>query len=112
LQLPGARTAAPEEMKMLIQVNTDGNVLGGEALSGEVERVVTHALAHLSERISRVEVHLSDEDGPGRAQDDQRCLMEARVEGLQPGLGGVLAQRLRTWRADDLQRAVSRRDRR
>jgi len=58
--------------------------LGGEALSGEVQRVVTHALAHLSERISRVEVHLSDEDGPGRAQDDQRCLMEARVEGLQP----------------------------
>ncbi len=69
---------------MLIQVNTDSNVVAGEELRAEIDSVVTHALAHVSEHVSRVEVHLSDEDGPGRAQGDQRCMMEARVEGRQP----------------------------
>lgn len=41
-------------------------------------------LAHLSERISRIEVHLADEDGHKHGEDDVRCTMEARVEGRQP----------------------------
>jgi hypothetical protein len=69
---------------MLILVNTDSNISGREAMAEEVQRVVTSALGHLSERVTRVEVHLSDEDGKKRGQDDVRCMMEARVEGRQP----------------------------
>ena len=45
-------------------------------------------LSQLSEHITRVEVHLSDENGPGKdlkaGLGDKRCMMEARVEGHHP----------------------------
>jgi Sigma 54 modulation protein / S30EA ribosomal protein len=46
---------------------------------------VRGALDHFSNRITRVEVHLSDQNSdkkPGTA--DMRCLLEARLAGLQP----------------------------
>lgn len=69
---------------MLILVNTDGNISGHEAMAEAVKVVVTNALGHLRERVSRVEVHLSDEDGKKSGLDDVRCMMEARVEGRHP----------------------------
>ena len=69
---------------MIIQINTDATLTGHEDRREEIKAVVTNALAHFSERISRVEVHLSDEDGHRHAQNDLRCMMEARVEGRGP----------------------------
>jgi ribosome-associated translation inhibitor RaiA len=70
---------------MHIQVNTDRNIQGHEALSTEVTRTVGEALSRFSDRITRVEVHLSDENSnKARGNDDMRCLMEARLEGRQP----------------------------
>ncbi|HUG04566.1 MAG TPA: HPF/RaiA family ribosome-associated protein [Steroidobacteraceae bacterium] len=71
---------------MQIQVNTDRNVHGDEALSAEVNRTVEGALSRFSDDITRVEVHLSDENSnqKARGNGDMRCLMEARLEGLQP----------------------------
>jgi ribosome-associated translation inhibitor RaiA len=37
-----------------------------------------------SDRITRVEVHLSDQNGDKSGQDDKRCMLEARLEGRQP----------------------------
>ena len=50
----------------------------------QVEAVVTHALSHFSAHVTRVEVHLSDENGHKNGQHDKRCMMEARLEGRQP----------------------------
>jgi len=69
---------------MHIQVNTDKNIEGHEGLVAQVEATVTNALSHFSADITRVEVHLSDEDGGKGGQNDKRCLMEARLEGRQP----------------------------
>lgn len=69
---------------MLILVHTDGNISGREAMADSVKRVVTSALGDLGDHITRVEVHLSDEDGKKHGQDDVRCMLEARVEGRQP----------------------------
>lgn len=71
---------------MQIQVNTDRNIKGHEVLSIEVNRTVENALSRFSDRITRVEVHLSDEnsDKKGGGNGDMRCLMEARLEGRQP----------------------------
>jgi len=69
---------------MQIQVNTDKNIEGNEALAAEVQATVTKALSHFSARVTRVEVHLSDENGTKHGQRDKRCMMEARVEGRQP----------------------------
>jgi ribosome-associated translation inhibitor RaiA len=69
---------------MQIQVNTDSSVAGHERLVAHVTEVVESALARFRERVSRVEVHLSDEDSHKNGQQDKRCMMEARVEGRQP----------------------------
>jgi ribosome-associated translation inhibitor RaiA len=69
---------------MQIQVHTDHHTEGGEKFTAYVSGMVETALSHVSARISRVEVHLSDENGSKKGQDDKRCMMEARVEGHQP----------------------------
>jgi ribosome-associated translation inhibitor RaiA len=69
---------------MKIQVNTDDNIEGGEDLDQQIETVVESTLGHLAEHITRVEVHLSDENSKKGGNTDKRCLMEARLEGHQP----------------------------
>ena len=69
---------------MQIQINTDHNIQGREALVERLTGVVGHALRRVSDHITRVEVHLSIESGGKGGQSDKRCTMEARLEGLQP----------------------------
>ena len=69
---------------MQIQINTDNNIEGREELATQVEAVVQDSLRRFSEQITRVEVHLSDENSHKSGQADKRCVMEARLEGRQP----------------------------
>ncbi|MDR3411755.1 MAG: HPF/RaiA family ribosome-associated protein [Formivibrio sp.] len=69
---------------MQIKINTDHNIDGHEALADHVRNVVTHTLNRLSTHITRIEVHLSDENGHKRGQGDKCCVMEARLEGYPP----------------------------
>ena len=69
---------------MQIQVNTDHHIKGHEALMTSVRATVENALSRFSDHITRVEVHLSDDNGGKRGPDDKRCVMEARLEGRQP----------------------------
>jgi ribosome-associated translation inhibitor RaiA len=73
------------ENTMQVQFNTDHNIEGREALADKVRSVVEGALSRLSDHITRVEVHLSDENSAKKGgNDDMRCMMEARLEGRQP----------------------------
>lgn len=70
---------------MLIQVNTDNHITGSEELTHEVQSVVARSLGRFGERITRVEVHLSDESSIAKSGNaDKRCAMEARLAGLKP----------------------------
>ena len=69
---------------MKIQVNTDHNIHGHEALIEQIEATVETTLRHLSEHITRVEVHLTDENARKGGSTDKRCMMEARLEKHQP----------------------------
>ncbi|PKO63935.1 MAG: ribosomal subunit interface protein [Betaproteobacteria bacterium HGW-Betaproteobacteria-16] len=69
---------------MKIQLNTDVHIQGTEALAAWVSGTVGRALERFSEHVTRVEVHLSDENGGKQGQRDQRCMLEARFEGRQP----------------------------
>jgi len=69
---------------MKIQLNTDVHIEGTEALAAQVNATVEQALERFGEQITRIEVHLSDESGGKRGQRDQRCMLEARLEGRQP----------------------------
>jgi ribosome-associated translation inhibitor RaiA len=49
-----------------------------------VRAAVEHALKHHQDQITRVEVHLADENAGKHDQHDQRCMLEARLKGRQP----------------------------
>ncbi|MRW91260.1 ribosomal subunit interface protein [Duganella sp. FT80W] len=69
---------------MQIQINTDKTITRHAGLDDHVQTVVSNALQRFGEQITRVEVHLSDNLGQKSADGDNRCLMEARLNGLQP----------------------------
>jgi ribosome-associated translation inhibitor RaiA len=69
---------------MKIQFNTDVNIHGTEALAAQVSATVEQALKRFEEHVTRVEVHLSDENAGKSGQHDQRCMLEARLKGRQP----------------------------
>jgi ribosome-associated translation inhibitor RaiA len=92
-----------------IQVNTGRNVDGEEPWAQDVESTVAAALARFREQITRVEVHVSDLNSHKFGAADKRCVIEARLAGLQPiaasdeaatveqaiqGAAGKLARRL------------------
>lgn len=68
---------------MLVQVRTNNNVEGSAELAKQVEDEVTATLGRFAEQITRVEVHVNDENSHKQGID-KRCMMEARLAGLQP----------------------------
>lgn len=68
---------------MQIQVSTDNATEGRERRLDEVEATVRDRLSRFADRISRVEIHLSDVNGD-RGGDDMRCVIEVRPKGLDP----------------------------
>ena len=97
---------------MQIQINTDHNIQGREALASRMTGVVEHALRRVADRITRVEMHLSIESGGRGGQSDKRCTLEARLEGLETVTvteqSGTLDQAA-TAAADKLLRAIDAR---
>ena len=69
---------------MTIQINTDKNLSVHEAFEAQLDGLLSEELSRFSEHITRLEVHLSDENGNKQGQNDKRCIIEARLEGRQP----------------------------
>jgi len=69
---------------MQFQLNTDANIAGDDTQAAMVEDVVTSALGHLADRLTRVEVYLADANAAKGGADDISCKVEARPEGLPP----------------------------
>jgi hypothetical protein len=69
---------------MQFQLNTDANIKGDDRLAEVAENTVVAALGHLKDRLSRIEVHLADVNAAKGGDDDIRCTIEARPEGMQP----------------------------
>ncbi len=69
---------------MTIQINSDNNITGTEGLSDFIQNTVADSLKRFDEQITRVEVHLNDENSHKSGVNDKRCMLEARLEGLQP----------------------------
>ncbi len=69
---------------MQIQVNSDHHITGDERMNEIVTSIVTDAVGRYADRITRVEVHLSDVNAAKHGERDKRCMMEARIGGLAP----------------------------
>ena len=67
-----------------VNAATDNNITGTEELRGPLEERIAKSLSRYSERITRVEVHLNDENSHKSGESDKRCMIEARLEGMQP----------------------------
>jgi ribosomal subunit interface protein len=73
------------EESMHVQLTTDNHIEGSAKLTSYVQSLVTDSLQRFNGRLTRVEVHLSDENsGKKSGSNDKRCSMEARVTGRQP----------------------------
>jgi ribosome-associated translation inhibitor RaiA len=70
---------------VIVQVHANPDVDGGEQLTTEVEALVASVVGRFADRVSRVQVHLGDENSSAkRGSNDKRCMMEARIDGAAP----------------------------
>ena len=69
---------------MIVQLNTDKNIQGTDNLESYVTERIEGVLKHLTDHITRIEVHLTDQNADKSGPDDNQCKLEARLEGRQP----------------------------
>ena len=69
---------------MNIQFNTANNINGSETMNSRLSELIAEKLNRFSDYITRIEAHLSDVNGRKEGINDKQCVLEARLEGLQP----------------------------
>lgn len=69
---------------MQIQVHSDNHIEGSARLVEWVSDSVGSKLARFDDELTRIVVHLHDDNGAKAGAQDKRCQIEARPKGLQP----------------------------
>ncbi len=69
---------------MQIQVNSNHTVHTGESFERWASTELNESLSRFKDDITRIEVHMSDENGDKISADHKRCMMEARLANREP----------------------------
>ncbi|PSJ39711.1 HPF/RaiA family ribosome-associated protein [Allosphingosinicella deserti] len=69
---------------MFIQIHADNQIPSDNDRDTRLEEQIRQRLARFEGRITDVEVHVSDINGPRGGNADLRCSMEARINGIPP----------------------------
>ncbi|MDD2984558.1 MAG: HPF/RaiA family ribosome-associated protein [Crocinitomicaceae bacterium] len=69
---------------MTIQFNTDKTIEGSERHQNYFTPIIQEGLKRYDSQITRVEVHISDENGKKDGFNDMLCTLEVRLEGQKP----------------------------
>ena len=69
---------------MQIQISTDKNIEGHERLESHYTAELEKTFERFAEKITRIEVHFSDENSAKSGVGDKRCVVEARLAGMSP----------------------------
>lgn len=69
---------------MIIQFNKDKRIEGRVGMQEYVTEELEKGLARYADRITRIEVHIEDENGQKAGVNDKRCFIEARPANLKP----------------------------
>lgn len=69
---------------MQVQFNSDSSVMGTENVATRIENQLRERLSRFEDRLTRIEVHVRDENGPKGGDNDKACTIEARVRGGKP----------------------------
>jgi|SRR5580693_8982473 hypothetical protein len=68
---------------MQIGINSDKNILMHAKLSGLIEANLNNTFDRFKSQITRIEIHLTDENGDKSGPRDKRCVLEARPKGYR-----------------------------
>jgi hypothetical protein len=66
---------------MQVQFNSDSSVMGTDNVASRIEEAVRAKLARFEDRLTRIEIHVRDENGSKGGADDKACTIEARPAG-------------------------------
>ncbi len=69
---------------MFIQIHTDNQIESDADRNERLEEQIRQRLARFENRITDIEIHVSDINGPRGGAADLRCTLEARVNGIPP----------------------------
>lgn len=69
---------------MEVFFNTDNNIEGKERIEAYFTNKIKEDLSRFDDKVTRVEVHLSDENGDKGGANDKKCVLEVRPQGLKP----------------------------
>ncbi len=69
---------------MLVQINTDKNIHGHQRMNEFFKEEIQNELERFDDKVTRIEVHLIDENGDKAGKDDKKCTIEVRIEKKQP----------------------------
>jgi len=69
---------------MQINVNTDNTINKHQGLDEHVDTVVRSSIGRFGDHVTRVDVHLTNENKEKKADGGNGCMMEARVSGYAP----------------------------
>lgn len=69
---------------MKILFNTDKTISGAENQEDYFTSLIAEKLERFESQLTRIEVHLKDENGKKEGQNDIHCVLEARIEGREP----------------------------
>jgi hypothetical protein len=72
------------ESALFIQIHADNQIETDADRNSRLEDQIRQRLARFEDRITDIEVHVSDINGLRGGNADLRCTLEARVRGLQP----------------------------
>jgi ribosome-associated translation inhibitor RaiA len=67
---------------MVIKFDTPHSLHANEAFKAPLIEILNEKLERFNKDISRLEVHLSDENGNKAGVKDKRCLLEAHIAGM------------------------------
>ena len=69
---------------MFIQIHADNRVERDSERNLRLEEQIRQRMARFEDRITDVEVHVSDLNGSKGGHGDLRCTLEARINGMPP----------------------------
>jgi hypothetical protein len=72
------------ESALFIQIHADKQIDSDRGRDSRLEEQIRQRLARFEGRITDVEVHVSDINGPRGGDSDLRCTIEARLSGIPP----------------------------
>jgi ribosome-associated translation inhibitor RaiA len=77
-------TLLEAEAGLFVQINTDNQIHSDAEANERLEGRVRDRLKRYEERLTHVEIHVSDTDGPRHGGNDKRVTLEARPTGRDP----------------------------